>query len=230
MREKEIDDVLNTGPDVDPSLVDHIARSIGSSAAPVKPLLPSWMLAGALILICGALATAGASILGFHGIVKMNAIEIGLIFSVLAGLIWLCAVLCVAEHVPGSRRPVSPTLMVVGGCLALTAVFAALFHNYSVHRFLPRGVACLIAGLAQAIPVSLATWWLLSRGFALNPLTAGLIKGTLAGFAGVAMLELHCGNFEAPHVMIWHTAVIPISGAFGAFVAWTTRNRKSRPV
>jgi hypothetical protein len=49
--------------------------------------------------------------------------------------------------------------------------------------------------------------------------------GTLAGLAGVTMLELHCANFEALHVMLWHTAVIPVSGAAGALLAWAARFR-----
>jgi hypothetical protein len=33
------------------------------------------------------------------------------------------------------------------------------------------------------------------------------------------MLELHCANFEAPHVMLWHTAVIWVAAAAGALTA-----------
>jgi hypothetical protein len=50
----------------------------------------------------------------------------------------------------------------------------------------------------------------------------GLVAGTLAGLAGLAglsMLELHCSNFEAAHVLVWHIAVVPSSGAIGAIVA-----------
>jgi hypothetical protein len=53
----------------------------------------------------------------------------------------------------------------------------------------------------------------LRRGFAVDPRAAGLAAGSLAGLAGVAMLELHCANFEAPHVMLWHTAVIWVAAA-----------------
>jgi hypothetical protein len=51
------------------------------------------------------------------------------------------------------------------------------------------------------------------------------VAGTLAGLAGVTMLELHCPNFEALHVMLWHTAVVPASGAAGALLGWL-RNRR----
>ena len=86
-------------------------------------------------------------------------------------------------------------------------------------------MVCLTAGLLHAVPAALASWLLLRRGFAVNPVAAGLVAGTLAGLAGVTMLELHCANFQALHVMLWHTAVIPVSGAVGALVGRLWRSR-----
>jgi hypothetical protein len=83
------------------------------------------------------------------------------------------------------------------------------------------GVPCLTAGLALALPASIAAWLLLRRGFAVNSAGAGLAKGTLAGLAGVAMLELHCPIFEVPHLLVWHIAVLPVCGVVGALVART---------
>lgn len=72
----------------------------------------------------------------------------------------------------------------------------------------------------HAVFAAIAGWLILRRGFAVNALAAGLAGGILAGLAGVTMLELHCGNFAAPHVMLWHTAVLPLSGGLGALLAW----------
>jgi hypothetical protein len=47
----------------------------------------------------------------------------------------------------------------------------------------------------------------------------------LGGLAGVGVLELHCTNFQAAHVLVWHTAVVPLSGAAGALVGWTLHLR-----
>jgi hypothetical protein len=65
--------------------------------------------------------------------------------------------------------------------------------------------------------------WLLRRGFAVNPPAAWFAAGALAGLAGVTMLELHCANFEAPHIIVWHIAVIPLSALIGFLAA---RNRR----
>lgn len=154
----------------------------------------------------------------------MSAVEIALIFPVLLALICLAAVVCVSEMVPGSRHRVAPWVLLASGCVALTAVFAVLFTDYRSERFVSQGVACLKAGLLHAIPTAVIGWWVLHRGFAVNSLAAGVAVGTLSGLAGVGMLELHCQNFEAPHVMVWHTAVLALSGALGAVLVSVGRS------
>ena len=49
------------------------------------------------------------------------------------------------------------------------------------------------------------------------------MDSVLGGLAAVGVLELHCPNFQAAHVLVWHTAVVPLSAAAGAFVAWALR-------
>ncbi len=100
-----------------------------------------------------------------------------------------------------------------------------LFHDYRTDRFVAQGVVCLTAGLLVALPTALASWLLLRRGFAVNSVTAGLAVATLAGLGGVTMLELHCANIQAPHVMLLHTAVILVSAAAWLLVAWVLRFR-----
>jgi hypothetical protein len=233
MRDGDIDDILKRAAeakqDVDSALLNRISMSIGASLHPVRALPPLWILASGLVLICGVVAIGGAMLLGLHGIQKMSAVEIGLIFSVLSILVWLAAMLCVAEAIPGSRRPMAPWLLVVSGCIALAAAFGLLFHDYRTAGFVSQGWPCLTAGLIHALPACLAAWWLLSRGLAVNPVAAGLAKGAMAGLAGVTMLELHCPNFETLHLIVWHIAVIPISGAAGALVAFTIRALGRRP-
>ena len=66
-------------------------------------------------------------------------------------------------------------------------------------------------------------WWVLRRGWVTHAAAAGLAAGVLAELAGVAMLELHCANLEALHVLVWHTLVVPVSGVAGAIVGWALR-------
>jgi hypothetical protein len=227
VRDDEIDDMLNRAagpaPELDPALLDRITRSIGPTPPPVRPLPPWWTIAAGLSAVCVAVAVAGALLLGPHGIEKMQAWQVALVCPALAFLIWIGAARTVGETIPGSRRRFSAWVFPVAASIVLIAVFAILFQDYHTERFVSQGLVCLRAGLLQAIPAALAGWFLLRRGFAVNAAAAGMALGALAGLAGVSMLELHCVNFEAPHVMVWHTAVVPLSGAAGALLFWARR-------
>jgi len=231
MMDKGMDEILKQAGqvpyEVDPALLDQISCSIGPSLSPVRPLPPSWALQGGLIAISVGIAFAGAARMGFNGFEKLGVSERALIFPALAVFVWMAASIWVAENIPGSRRLVSSGVLLLVGTLAILAVFAGLFHDYQTTHFVSAGIACLLTGLLHAIPAAFLGWWLLRRGFALDSVAAGLMGGTLAGLAGLTMLELHCPNFQALHILIWHTAVVPISAAAGALLAWRLAVRAS---
>jgi hypothetical protein len=222
MKERDVDDILKRAadgaPDVDPALLERIANSLGSGLRPVAVLPSSWILTSGLMLICAIVAIAGASILGFSGVRKMTSAEIAIIFSALGVLAWAAASLSVAEMVPGSRKRLSAGLLGGIACIDLAVVFALLFDDYGTEQFVVQGMKCLIAGLAIALPASGGAWMLLRRGFAVNSACAAFAMGTLAGLAGVTMLELHCPNFEVLHLLVWHIAVLPVSGGIAVLV------------
>jgi hypothetical protein len=229
VKDEEVDEVLRTASrvphEVEPALLKRIADSIRPSLRPVRPLPPTWVLTGGLVLICAAVAVAGAARTGFYGIEKLGLWDRVLIFSTLSILAWMAATELAAEIIPGSRHRLSPQMLLTFASVALLGVFALLFRNYRSDHFISAGVACLLAGLLVAIPAAFLSWLLLRRGFAVNSVAAGFVGGTLAGVSGVTMLELHCANFEALHVLVWHTAVVPVSAAAGALVGWALGGR-----
>jgi hypothetical protein len=225
VRDREIDNILKRAaealPQVHPAVVDRAAAAVASRAGAVRPVPPPWVWKCGLFLIWVLVAAGGGIALGLHGIAKMSALESVTIFAELGILTWLAVGACVTEITPGSRRIVAPWILGLAGCAALAAVFALLFSDYAMERFVAHGMTCLTAGLLFAVPVWIAAAWMLHRGFPVNPAASGTAKGILAGLAGVAMLELHCGNLEAPHVMVWHTGVLIISVAAGAVLGAT---------
>jgi len=229
VKEREIDEVLaqaaKDAPAVSSALLASIAGSIKPSMRPVRTMLPAWLFTAVLILISSTIALAGAARAGLYGIERLTVFERALIFPALVLLLWASAAEFAASMVPGSRRRMHPLVLLAISCLALTGVFAGVFRDYHTTHFVSAGIACLVAGLVHAIPVALLSWLLLRRGFAVNPVAAGAVAGTLAGLAGVTMLELHCPNFQVLHVVVWHTAVIPASAAAGALIAWTLQLR-----
>jgi hypothetical protein len=224
VRDEETDEALDRaarGPHPVPAeLLKRIGDSIGPNLEPVRPLPPAWVLTGALLLIGVAVAFAGAARAGLHGFEALNVPARVAIFGALAVLTCVAAELLVAEWTPGSRRLSTPAGLLAMASVVLLGVFALLFHDYRVDHFVSSGIACLLTGLACAAPAALLGLWVLRRGWAVNPITAGLVAGVLSGLAGVTLLELHCTNFEALHVMVWHTLVVPVSACAGAIFGW----------
>ncbi len=224
MKDEEIDDLLKEAAqapqDLDPLMLERIGRSIKTSLRPVRPMPPVWLMAVGLVLVCAAVSLAGAARAGFFGLAKMNLLERSLVFPALGILACLAAVGFVNQMIPASRFRVSPGALTALGSVALLAMFASLFRDYHTAHFFSAGIACLAAGLLCAIPAGLLSWLMLRRGFAVKPASAGLVAGTLGGLAGVGFLELHCANFQAAHILVWHTAVVPVSAALGAWLGW----------
>ncbi len=227
MKDEDIDDVLNQAArsphDVKPEMLRHIADSIKPSLRPVRPLPPAWLMTGGLVLACAAVSLAGAARAGFFGFAKMDLLDRWLIFPALVILACVAGGAFVQEMIPGSLRRVSPGTLLGSGCAVLLGVFGLVFRDYQVDHFFSIGIVCLVTGFIHAIPAALLAWLLLRRGFAVNPVSAGLVAGALGGLAGVGVLELHCPNFQAAHVLVWHTAVVPLSAGVGALVAWMLR-------
>jgi hypothetical protein len=206
-------------------LLDRIAHSIGSTLSAVRPLPSPWALAGGLMVIALSVALLGALRAGFQGFEALSVSSRLVIFATLTGLLLLVARQVVAAWTPGSPRRLSPAGLLVSVSCALLIVFAALFHDYHLQRFVSAGVVCLLTGLLHAIPAAFLSWWLLRRGYAVDSVSAGLLAGLFGGLVGVTMLELHCPNFEAPHLLVWHTLVVPVSGALGMLSGFLVRER-----
>jgi hypothetical protein len=131
-----------------------------------------------------------------------------------------------AAMVPAARQIVRPLVLAAVATAGLAALFALVLHDYSTARFVDRGIRCLKAGLMDAVPAALLVWLVVRRGFVLDSAAAGAAAGTIAGLAGVLMLELHCPLLEAPHAMVWHVAVVPLCALAGAAAG---RFRRSKP-
>lgn len=226
MREQDIDSILKSTADrqdLDPALMDRIARKVAATAAPVRRLAPRRTMAGGLLLACASVATMGVLKFGVYGFPKLSGVQIAAIFPAILALTWFLAITSVDQMTPGSKRYGAPGWLVTGGTVVLATLFAALFHDYHTVRFVPAGIACLKAGVTSAIPVALISLLLMRRGYFVHPVAAGFILGALGGLAGLTMLEIHCPNFQALHVIVWHTAVVPVSSGLGGIVGWAAR-------
>jgi hypothetical protein len=231
LNDREIDELLTgakipRGPGEE--VLGRVAKSIAGSMRPVRPLPPQWMLAGGVTLVCALGALAGGAGMGFFGIAKMSALERGSVFSVLGILVLVVANELVSAMIPGSRRRFSSGRLLTVSILSLVAVLAVCFRDYRITHFIHAGLVCLGIGVLHAIPAGLLSRLVLRRGFAVEPNSAGLAAGTLAGLAGVGMLELHCPSFQTAHVLVWHLGVLLVSAGLGALCGWAATSTSAK--
>lgn len=232
MNDREIDAILNgaarASSEVDGSVLERVMHSIKPAFGPVRPLPSTPILSAGLVFACAAVSLIGGAVFGLYGIEKMALWQRALVFPSLAALTWISGAAFADEMIPGSRRRISARALLATGIAVLLGVFAFLFRDYQTEHFVSAGIVCLAVGFLFAVPAAFLGWLLLRRGFAVNSISAGAVAGTLAGLAGVGMLELHCVNFQAAHVLVWHTAVIPLSAAVGALLGWLLHLRQTR--
>ena len=237
MKDPEIDRALETAArlahgssglphNVPPAVLDRIVTSIHSSLHPVRPAPGTSALVAGLLLLCAAVALAGAARSGFFGFLALDVAERVIVLSTLTLLAGIAARELVGQWIPGSRHYLAPGWLVALVSATLLCVFASLFDDYHATRFVSAGLICLSVGVLHALPAACLAAWFLRRGLAVEPVSAGAIAGTFGGLSGVTLLELHCANLEAPHVLFWHVAVVPVSAALGALVGWANLRRQ----
>jgi hypothetical protein len=217
--DKEVDSILKRAAEiphaVDGAVVQQVSQMVLRSLRPVRPLPSPGVLALGLQVIFIIVAILGATLLGFNGVHVLTGAESALLFWVLGSVARLASSAGAAEMVPGSKTLIDPWILLASCTGVFAVVFLVLFHDFRLDRFVAEGINCLAIGLLDAGTAGFLLWLVLRRGLILHPIAAGVAIGTLAGLAGLGMLELHCPILKAMHLMVWHIAVIPLSGLAG---------------
>lgn len=201
------------------AVIQRAEGAILQDLHPVRPLAPAGVLTTALVAVFMVFAILSAWLLGVNGLPVLSAVQRALILPALVGAAWLAAAACVHEMIPAAGRSLGAIALALASA-GFPLLFALIFQNYSSRDLVKEGVPCLVAGLCVAVPTAVPIAWILRRGFVLRWSSAGLPAGVLSGLAGLAMLELHCANLKAIHVIIWHVAVVLCSGLLGFGAGW----------
>ena len=213
----------------DSRVVESVASALLKDLRPVRPLSPVWLFSALLVGLFAFFAVLSGSILGLHGIRVLGPLQMAWIFSALLGTATVAAVASAHEMRPASGVRFGYFVPVIVNALFLI-VFATLLTGYGMRHFVAEGIPCLVAGLSVSLPAAVAIALILRRGFVLDWKKAGTVAGTLAGLAGLGMLELHCANLKAIHVMAWHVAVVIMSGTVGFAIGWTADRFRRRKI
>jgi hypothetical protein len=198
-----------------PELAHAIEENIGRNLSAVRPLRPARYYAVGFALIFLAAIAAGAAMLRASGIAGMSVAMIAIGFGGLAICGGLLAMSLAADMSPGSSRPAPPVALTIGVLLGLAAIFGALFSYQPETSFWLTSSKCLLLGSAFAVPTAALAWGLLRRGAVLSKTTSGAAAGLLGGLAGMAVLEIHCPDFNVAHILFSHWGVALAWGGLG---------------
>jgi len=224
MKPDEIDRIFSQAadgalpPDAGRDTIQRVESALLNDLRPVRPLAATWVFTLAFLLLFSGFAVAAGLALGLHGLHALSLGQQALIFPVLLLSAWLAAVGCVREMRPAGGLRLG-ALALMAAALGMPALFALLLlHDYSLLNFIAEGVPCLVAGMSVSIPAGVMMAFVLRRGYVMDWAKAGIAAGTLAGLTGLGMLELHCQNLKAIHVIVWHVAVVVLSALLGYLI------------
>jgi hypothetical protein len=208
-----------SGSELRPELARVIAERIGRNLAAVRPLRPAGYYAAGFAAIFLAPIVAGVGILSASGIAGMGHSTIAIVFGGLAVCGGLLAVSLAADMAPGTRRQLPPAALTPGILVVLAAIIWTLFPYQPETNFWVNGAKCLLVGIAFAAPAAALAWGLLRRGALLSPAVSGAAAGLLGGLAGTAVLEIHCPDWNAAHILVAHWGMALTCAACGLLAA-----------
>jgi hypothetical protein len=197
-----------------PSILRGIETTLMADLRPVRPLWPqSYFLAG-LALIFLLIVGVSVSCLGAGGVSAMGHWQLGTVLCSLTVSAWLLADSLVRQMAPGSEYGLKPQYLpaavIVWLLLIVVAVFPIQREGHWVSEFI-----CLAVGTSFALVAGLLFWLLLRRGAFLTPRLTGASVGLMAGLVGTSILEIHCPNIDAWHVLVSHLGVAMLAAGVG---------------
>lgn len=228
IEQEKLDELLRQHLDGEKSAFPEGARdTILRDLKPVRRMPGPAVFAASFLLIAAAIATASVFIIPSYGWNLLMPLARTSVFLTLAASAALLAFSLSLQMAPGSRMLWTPGLLVTGISVLTLVVLAAFFQVRAEPQFLKSGLICARAGTPFAVPAAVLFAVVLRRGAVLSPKRAGMISGMLAGMVSMAVLEIHCPNFDLLHIVLWHFG-IPLGGALAGYLLGLVAERISK--
>ena len=224
---------LNSSVPVDPpspAALRKIAESLADNLRPVRPLAPARYFVGAFVGIFVSIVALSVYRLGAFAIAVMTPLQTTAILSTLAIGTGLLVYSLVNQMVPGSRHRISPALLAVGITILVAMVMAVLFQVQQEENFWGNAWVCIQAGTLVGALAAVPFWLVLRRGAILSPRMTGAAAGLLAGLAGTSMLEIHCPNLDAWHILLSHLGPAILCALAGLVIGLAAEIRGRRSI
>jgi len=201
-----------------PASIRRIESRIVADLRPVRPMPSKSQTLAAFLVVFIVTVALGVFRLGAFAIAVMSPIQTAVSVGALAISSGFLASSLVNQMVPGSSYRISPRLLPLCVMLSLLIVFAVLFHFRDEQNLLAGCWACIRVGAAIGALAAVLLWFVLHRGTILSPAMTGAATGLFAGLVGATVLEIHCPNLNAWHILMGHLSV-PAFGALMGLVA-----------
>ena len=209
-----------------PATLRQIAESLAADLSPVRPMAAKRYFLGALVGIFISFVVIAVYRMGAFAIAVMTPLQIAAILSVLAIAAGLLAYSLVNQMVPGSRHRIPPMLLLVAIAITLTITIAVSFDFQHEPDFWIECWTCIQAGTPIGILAAVPFWLVLRRGAILSPGMTGAATGLLVGLVGTSVLEIHCPNLDAWHILVSHLGVAIMGALVGLVTGLTARNHR----
>jgi hypothetical protein len=213
-----------------PATLRQIAEGIAADLRPVRPVAKARYFFGAFLAIFVSIVALGACRMGAFAFAVMTPLQTAAILSALAISIGLLAYSLVHQMVPGSRHRIPPRLLPVGITIALAIAIVILFQFQHERNFWANGWACIRAGIPIDVLAAVPFWLLLRRGAVLSPGMTGAATGLLAGLVGTSVLEIHCPNLDAWHILVSHLGVAILCALAGLVIGLAWPKSRATPL
>jgi hypothetical protein len=197
---------------------------------PVRPLAPARYFVGAFVGIFVSIVALSVYRLGAFAIAVMTPLQTTAILSTLAIGTSLLVYSLVNQMVPGSRHRIPPALLAAGITISVAMVMAVLFQVQQEENFWGNAWVCIRAGTLVGALAAVPFWLVLRRGAILSPRMTGAAAGLLAGLAGTSMLEMHCPNLDAWHILLSHLGAAILCALAGLAIGLMAEIRGRRSI
>ena len=201
-----------------PATLQQIAQGIATNLRPVSPVAPAGYFFAAFSGIAASIVALFVYRMGALAIAVMTPLEAIATLTALAVSTGLVAYSLAHQMIPGSRHRISPRLLPVGIGVLLTIVIALLFQFQHGQNFWGHAWPCIRVGAPIGVLAAVPFWMILRRGAILSPGMTGATTGLLAGLVGTSVLEIHCPNLDAWHILISHLGVAMLCALAGLVV------------
>jgi hypothetical protein len=223
---------LNTSTSVDPlspEMLRHIVEGLAPTLRPVHAVAPAIYFFAAFLGIFLSIVALGVYRLRAIGIGVMTPLETSAILSALTISAVLLAYSLVRQMVPGSRHRLSPELLPAAIAIALTVAIVLLFPFKHEHNFWRNAWSCTRVGTPIGFLAAIPLWLILGRGSILSPAISGAATGLFGGLVGMTVLEIHCPNLDAWHILVSHLGVAIVCALAGLIAGWLADVGATRP-